>query len=386
VTKRKAVKKKPGRSAIWARPSPTAMAKDTLGYFAERYVLYLQERNYSQRTSSMRKEHLLNFAAWCEARSLLYPQEITRPILERYQSTLFVYRKENGRPLSFAAQASRLITVRMLFKWLCRQRILLVNPASELELPKTDKRLPKHVLSAHEAEAVLQEPDIRDVLGLRDRALLEVLYATGIRRAELAALRLFDIDSSRVTLTVREGKGRRDRVVPLGERALSWVEKYMIEARPELAAAVDEGTLFLTNLGEPISLVRLTDIVRGHVQASGISKSGACHLFRHTAATLMLENGADIRYIQALLGHAKLETTSIYTQVSIHKLKEVHALTHPGARLAPPARAPEQGERERDEQAERQTLFSLLAAEQAEELSAGDSDDEPAQGSEGAER
>jgi integrase/recombinase XerD len=124
-------------------------------------------------------------------------------------------------------------------------------------------------------------------------------------------------------------------VVPIGERALLWVEKYVSEARDELVAAIDEGALFLTAQGEPMTLMRATGLVREYVQAAGIDKKGACHLFRHTAATLMLENGADLRYIQHMLGHAQVTTTQLYTQVSIHKLKEVHALTHPGARLAP---------------------------------------------------
>jgi integrase/recombinase XerD len=186
-----------------------------------------------------------------------------------------------------------------------------------------------------EAEAVLRVPNTDDVLGLRDRAMLEVLYCTGIRRAELCSLRIFDVDSYRGTIFVRHGKGLRDRVVPLGERAVMWLAKYVAESRPQLVAAVDEGALFLTAQGEPMTNMRATQMVRDAVIAAGIDKKGACHLFRHTVATLMLENGADIRYIQHLLGHAYLTTTQIYTHVSIHKLKEVHAQTHPGAHLQP---------------------------------------------------
>jgi integrase/recombinase XerD len=191
------------------------------------------------------------------------------------------------------------------------------------------------VLTALEAEAVLRIPDVDDVLGLRDRAMLEVLYSTAVRRAELVSLRIYDLDRARGTLMVREGKGKRDRVVPMGERALLWVDKYLGESRPELVAAIDDGALFLANTGEALSLDHVSMLVRQYVDRADLGKRGACHLFRHTAATLMLENGADIRFIQQLLGHAKLDTTAIYTQVSIHKLKEVHALTHPGARLSP---------------------------------------------------
>ena len=135
----------------------------------------------------------------------------------------------------------------------------------------------------------------------------------------------------------RQGKGGKDRVVPLGQRASAWLTKYRDEARPQLVMGRDEGWLFLTLQGEQMEAKRLSERVRSYIRASGTEKSGSCHLFRHTAATLMLENGADIRFIQALLGHESLETTQIYTQVSVTKLAEIHAATHPGARLKPRA-------------------------------------------------
>jgi integrase/recombinase XerD len=337
MTKRKAVKKRAGRKAQWERPSERALGRDTLGWWAKQYAQYLRERNYSERTLELREVHLSNFAAWCETRELYFPMEITRAILERYQSLLYHHRRTDGRALSFGAQASRLVSLKMYFRWLARQRVVALSPASEMELPRVVTQLPRTVLTALEAEAVLRVPDVDDVLGLRDRAMLEVLYATAMRRAELVHLRIYDVDRERCTMMIREGKGRRDRVVPLGERTLLWVEKYLAESRPELAAAIDDGTLFLANMGEALSLDHVTSVVRRYVERSNIGKRGACHLFRHTAATLMLENGADIRFIQQLLGHAKLDTTSIYTRVSIHKLREVHALTHPGARLKPAA-------------------------------------------------
>lgn len=122
-------------------------------------------------------------------------------------------------------------------------------------------------------------------------------------------------------------------MIPIGERAIAWIDRYQHEARPALVVGRDPvilATLFLTHLGEPFTPNRLTQLVRGYIQAADIGKSGSCHLFRHTMATLMLENGADIRFIQAMLGHAELSTTQIYTQVSIRKLKEIHTATHPG--------------------------------------------------------
>ncbi len=132
---------------------------------------------------------------------------------------------------------------------------------------------------------------------------------------------------------MRQGKGNKDRVVPLGERGKAWLVAYRDRVRPGLVAGRDPGMLFLSRDGRPLEPKRLSEKVRGYVEAADVGKPGSCHLLRHTAATLMLEGGADIRFIQALLGHESLETTQIYTRVSVTKLAEIHAATHPGARL-----------------------------------------------------
>ena len=180
---------------------------------------------------------------------------------------------------------------------------------------------------------MLQQPDIGQAAGLRDRAILETFYSTGMRRMELANLKLYDPDAERGTVIIRQGKGRKDRVIPIGERALAWIAKYLADARPRLLTGSDDGTLFLNDLGQPYERRQLTNLVRRYLLASGIGKVGGCHLFRHTVATLMLENGADIRVIQQMLGHVKITTTEIYAQVSINLLKQVYAATHPGAHL-----------------------------------------------------
>ena len=304
---------------------------DPLGFAALRdnYLEALQVQNYSPRTIENRLSYLNAFVIWCEDRELKRPEEITKPILERYQKHLLHTKKRDGKPLSFRAQHARLVPLRAFFKWLCRQNILLSNPASDLVLPRLEKRLPKHVLSMKEVETVLNVPDVMTSQGVRDRAILEVLYSTGIRRSELAHLQLYDLDTERGTLMVRLGKGKKDRMVPIGERAIAWVERYCEDVRPLLVGLFDDNTLFLTHLGEAFTPNRLTQLVRETIQKADIGKSGSCHLFRHACATLMLENGADVRFIQAMLGHAKLETTEIYTHVSIRKLKAVHEMTHP---------------------------------------------------------
>lgn len=192
--------------------------------------------------------------------------------------------------------------------------------------------------------------------------MLETLYSTGMRRMELIGLKLYDIDVDRGTVMIRQGKGKKDRMIPIGDRALAWIDKYLTEVRPELVAGLDDGVLYLTNLSEPFTPNRLTQLVRNYVQAAGIGKTGACHLFRHTMATLMLEHGADIRFIQEMLGHADVSTTQIYTQVSIRQLKEIHTATHP-ARLEK-QQDTQAGQAEADENEEQaDELLSALAAE-----------------------
>ena len=180
---------------------------------------------------------------------------------------------------------------------------------------------------------------------------------------ELANLKLYDIDAERGTVMIRQGKGKKDRLHPDRRAgAVPGSTNTSAEARPELLpAASDDGTVFLTQLGEPFDRAQLTTLVRGYLAKSKIGKMGGCHLFRHTMATLMLENGADIRVIQEMLGHAKLTTTELYTRVSINLLKQVYSATHPAAHLKrPDAPAKERSEAEAE-------LLATLEAEAEED-------------------
>ena len=325
----------------------------------------LRERNYSEHTVRNRLVHIRFFIAWAQERGLSEPLEVTRPILERYQRYLFNYRKKNGEPLSFRSQHARLIPLRVWFKWMTRQNLILHNPASEIDLPRLGRTLPKNILSAQEVEQVMMQPDLAEPIGLRDRAILETLYSTGMRRLEMVNLKLFDLQFDRGLILVRQGKGHKDRYVPIGERAIAWVEKYIREARPEIAIEPDDLTVFLTAQGEPFSRDHLTWTVRQRIVAAEIGKVGACHLFRHTMATLMHENGADIRFIQQMLGHENIETTQIYTHVAIRALQQVHAATHPAAFIEKAPARPAEAAPPPAPAAEE--LFEALKAEAAED-------------------
>ncbi|MET0116007.1 MAG: site-specific tyrosine recombinase XerC [Sedimenticola sp.] len=330
----------------------------------EAYVLaykeHLKARGYATQSVQYKYASLTWFLEWCHERGIERIERITRPVLQRYQRYLYYAISRSGKPLSVASQRNRLTAVRTWFKFLMRENLILYNPASELELPKQEKRLPKHTLTPEEAELVLTQPDIETDAGLRDRALLEVLYSTGIRRQEVINLTRQDLNAGAGVIAVRQGKGRKDRFVPIGERALVWVQKYLDDVRSLHALPSSPDNVFLDEAGRELDPHRVSRAVKKYVQQARIDKVGSCHLFRHTMATLMLENGADIRFIQQMLGHSQLSTTEIYTHVAIHKLKEIHTLTHP-------AKLKEDEEGRRDPEPTEDDLFTVLAAEAVEE-------------------
>jgi integrase/recombinase XerD len=307
-----------------------------LSALLHRYLVWLETHHFAAQTVSIRRLQLSRFLLWCEDRSITQAREVTAELIERFQRHLFYYRKRDGQPLCRSSQAHWLTSLRSWFGWLKDQRLIEHHPAAEIQLPRQEKRLPRHALSAREVEAVLEQCDLATPVGLRNRALLETLYSTGLRRAEVLALELADLDRAQGTLLVRQGKGAKDRVVPIGQRALAWIDKYLCEARPRLSEDPRQRLLFVTCTGRALHPNQLSGLVRGLLQGAGISKAGACHLMRHTTATLMLQGGADIRYIQAILGHESLATTQIYTHVSIGQLCQVHARTHPARLLRVP--------------------------------------------------
>ena len=295
------------------------------------FLEYMAVVNFAPRTIKGRKLDLIAFFQWCQERDLTRADAITRPILEAYQRFLYHHHKANGKPLGFTTQQSRLISIKAYFKWLCRQNQIGSNPASELELPRTEHRLPMTPLNKEEVETILNQPDLSDPIGVRDRTLLETLYSTGMRRMEVIGLQIDNVLMEKGTVMIRQGKGRKDRMTPIGERALSWLNRYLEEVRPQLSTDNRERTLFLSLYGEALSPDYLTRLVGQYVRKADIGRNGSCHLFRHACATLMLENGADMRFVQLMLGHNCIASTQVYTELSIRQLKKVHTMTHPAA-------------------------------------------------------
>lgn len=294
------------------------------------YIESLLQKNFSLETLTGRRRELREFLSFCFDRSITEPSQITVSLVERFRK----YTSEHissvtGHRRSVVTQIHLLSTLRDYLRYLVKKGEMLFNPALEVDLPRMEHRLPRNVLTADETEQILMMPDLTDPLGLRNRAMLEVLYSTGVRRAELRGIDIADVSFAGGTIFVRQGKGKYDRVVPVGERALSWIQKYLDDVRSVFANEYSENALFLSQEGNRISKDMVTMIVTAYRKAAGITKKGSAHMFRHTAATLMLENGADVRYVQALLGHRELSSTQRYTHVAIRKLKEVHEKTHP---------------------------------------------------------
>jgi len=299
-----------------------------------RFVEQLRVQGFSPRTVDSYRSHLGFFLAWLVRETDV--EEVTGvspEVLHGWQTWLYGYTDEEGRGLAIATQAARLSVVRAFFRWLVKTDVLLYDPAAGLELPKRKGILPRSVLTKKEVEQLLAAPDVTTPLGLRDRAMLEVLYSTGIRNAELRALQLYDLDLDRGLVRINEGKNAKDRVVPLGEVACRWLREYLDEARPKLLGpGAAEPTLFLSKNGRPLLPLGVIDRLRRLAKQAGIERPVTPHSLRHTFATHMLAGRADIRHIQAMLGHASVATTQIYTRVEVTDLKAVHRRCHPRER------------------------------------------------------
>ena len=307
-----------------------------LAAWMRRHLTAMGAAGYSLDTIRHREDGLWPFVAWCDGRDLATPGDVSRDHVEGYQRWVFAYRQPSGKPLSFRSQYQRLVHVKQYFRYLARARVIETSPALDIEMPKREKRLPRTVLSVLEVEELLHVADLATAVGLRDRALVELVYSTGLRRREVSCLLVNDIDEDRKTVRVREGKGKKERLVPIGERALSWVGKYVADVRRAWACGRDEERLFLTARGLPMKGSAVTYVVQKLFSKVSYAKAGGPHVLRHTMATLMLDNGADLRVIQSILGHERMETTEVYTHVAIGRLSEVHGRTHPGARLVRP--------------------------------------------------
>ena len=211
-----------------------------------------------------------------------------------------------------------------------KTNVIFVNPAEFIPEPRPEVRLPRCVLTAAEARAVLDQPNLGKPAGIRDRAILEVLYSTGIRLEELCRLTVYDADLQGGMLRVNSGKGKKDRVVPLGKHAAKFIREYVEKVRPQLCRKNrSERRLFIDYYGKPLSKQSVSLMIRASARASGVKKKVSAHTFRHSFATELVKNGADITAVQRMLGHSDLSVTQVYLRSAGVDLKSAHKKTHP---------------------------------------------------------
>jgi integrase/recombinase XerD len=294
------------------------------------YVADCQGANFSPWTVFHYVEDLCAFFRWLPgaAPGVKNFTDVTRPILSDYQMYLYQAESKRGTKYSIASQHGRLSAVLRFFAWLQQNEKILINPGATIQLPKIPKRLPRNYLSLREINKLLRAPDIGTHLGLRNRAILETLYSTGIRNMELRNLALSDLNQSDAWLTIREGKGAKDRVVPLGKAALHFTSLYLEKTRPIFIKKEIE-SLFVSQHGEKLHGDTINQILNHTAKKAKIKRRISAHGIRHTCATLMLRGRASIRHIQELLGHRCLSSTERYTKVEISDLKKVHERCHP---------------------------------------------------------
>jgi len=278
------------------------------------------EQGLAANTLAAYRRDLTLFADWLG-------REAGRSLVEASETDLRQYALARHAGSAPTSTNRRLTVFKRFFRWAVRERIVDADPTLKLDSARQPLRVPK-TLSEAQVEALLAAPDVEAPLGLRDRAMLELLYASGLRVSELVSLKTVHVSFVECALRVT-GKGSKERLVPFGEEALRWIERYVAEARPAILGPRTSDALFVTGLGGPMTRQMFWKLLKAHALRAGIAVPLSPHTLRHAFATHLLNHGADLRAVQMLLGHADISTTTIYTHVARERLKQLHALHHP---------------------------------------------------------
>ena len=279
------------------------------------------EQGLSQHTLNAYQTDLKGLAKWSAAGHAEKLLKLDKINLQSY----LAHRLELG--IKARSTARMLSTLRRFYQYLIRENQISIDPSARLETPKLGRPLPK-TMSEREVEALLEAPDTDDPLGLRDRAMLELIYATGLRVSELVGLEIYGANLQQGVVRVT-GKGNKERLVPMGEEALSWIALYLKNSRADLLGSSLSDKLFVTRRGGGMTRQTFWYMVKRYAQLAGISSTLSPHVLRHAFATHLLNHGADLRVVQMLLGHSDLSTTQIYTHIAKERLKDLHAQHHP---------------------------------------------------------
>lgn len=302
---------------------------DNLNDLLFAYMEHMKVRNYAKATLIGYSRYLRQFLDHLRANDITDLKRVTRDTLTAYQVKLIGFKDEKGRRYTTATVSIKIRAVKRFFEYLESSNHILINPAEHIKEPKKETRLPRAVLTEDEARKVLDQPNLSTMTGIRDRTVLEVFYSTGIRLAELMNITVYDCDLQGGMLRVK-GKFSKDRVVPLGKHAVKFLKEYITRVRPRHTKnnkAVRN--LFVNQTGEPLASQTIQQQVRNYAKKAGIKKHVTPHVFRHTFATQLVKNGADIRAVQKMLGHSNLSVTHIYTRVAGVDVKKTHRTHHP---------------------------------------------------------
>lgn len=285
------------------------------------YLHYLKvERGLSENTRQSYRQDLQQFAAFLQCQQVANFTEDRFLILNYLQEQTDVHKAQSSITRSIS-------TLRKFYQYLAREKQIKQNPMLQIDSPKQGRHLPA-VLSTAEIERLLAAPDTSTALGLRDRAILEVLYATGLRVSELIHLKMADLHLS-LGLIQTLGKGNKERIIPIGDVAVDWINQYLDRSRNQLTKGRANPYLFVNFHGNGLTRQGIWKNLKAHVKTAGIEKDVTPHTLRHSFATVLLENGADLRIVQELLGHSDISTTQIYTHISKKHLTEVYQRSHP---------------------------------------------------------
>jgi len=290
---------------------------------------YMKTQNFTKRTIDTYLNNVDLFDRYLKQKDIRKLNDVTRDVVDQYQIDLTSKNRYTKRYLSVTTQQIRLVSLITFFRFLNQKGYIEVNPISHIELPKTQRRPTSNYLSYKDIIMLIKAANTKDSLGLRDRAILELLYSVGLRNTELRTLSVYDIDFENETIRIH-GKGGKDRIVPIGKIALDYIQEYMEKSRPFLLKRnKPTQILFLSKRGNPLSIDTVVDIINRIKVKTDITKHIGAHTFRHSFATHLLLRGIDLRSLQELLGHNSIETTQLYTHVTLKDLKNVYYKTHP---------------------------------------------------------
>ena len=282
----------------------------------------------------MIRAHVEEFRSYLAARKIEREEDVTAALVDEYAAHLRRRPLKRGKgTLQPLTLQGHLLDVKQYFKYLTKKNLILFNPAKDVTVKNAVVALPKNIPNEDEIRFLMKAPDTDAPFGLRDRAVMELLYSTGIRRRELVNLNVYDIDLKEKTLRINDGKGGKDRVVPVGKVACFHVKRYLERVRKKMTRDRSRLALFVGYGGKRLNMTGVYFMIRKYARRVGLPEGIGCHALRHACATHLLKAGARVRMIQELLGHKRIKTTQVYTRLCSTDLKAAHAKYHPRGRI-----------------------------------------------------